>query len=82
MYQDTDVIFPSSFYLAANRRVTLYGDNAVAGERLWRGAANVMISSVPDNGKPAMLRNALPEVTFSPEEIGGTTLDITARADG
>ncbi|HAV2049153.1 TPA: hypothetical protein JHJ87_005684, partial [Raoultella ornithinolytica] len=41
-----------------------------------------MISSVPDNGKPAMLRNALPEVTFYPEEIGGTLLDITARADG
>lgn len=80
--QSTDVIFPSSVCLVAGRRITLYGDNAVAGERLWRGAANVMISSVPDNGKPAMLRNALPEVTFSPEEIGGTTLDITARADG
>lgn len=80
--QDTDVIFPSSFYLAANRRVTLYGDNAVAGERLWRGAANVMISSTPASGKPAMLRNALPEATFMPDEIGGTTLDVNARADG
>ncbi|MGO2251692.1 MAG: hypothetical protein ACTH6L_11725 [Raoultella ornithinolytica] len=80
--QSTDVIFPSSVCLVADRQITLYGDNAVAGERLWRGAANVMISSVPDNGKPAMLRNALPEVTFSPEEIGGATLDINARADG
>lgn len=80
--QSTDVIFPSSVCLVAGRQITLYGDNAVAGERLWRGAANVMISSVPDNGKPAMLRNALPEVTFYPEEIGGTLLDITARADG
>ncbi len=80
--QDTDVIFPSSFYLAANRRVTLYGDNALAGERLWRGAANVMISSTPASGKPAMLRNALPEATFMPDEIGGTTLDVNARADG
>ncbi|HBR5492784.1 TPA: hypothetical protein L9Y94_004875, partial [Klebsiella pneumoniae] len=80
--QDTDVMFPSSFYLAANRRVTLYGDNAVAGARLWRGAANVMISSVPDNGKPAMLRNALPEATFMPDEIGGDRLDINARSDG
>ncbi|HHJ4263666.1 TPA: SGNH/GDSL hydrolase family protein [Klebsiella pneumoniae] len=80
--QDTDVIFPSSFYLAANRRVTLYGDNAVAGERKWRGAANVMISSTPASGKPAMLRNALPEATFMPDEIGGTTLDVNARSDG
>lgn len=80
--QDTDVIFPSSFYLAANRRVTLYGDNAVAGERLWRGAANVMISSTPASGKPAMLRNALPEATFMPDEIGGARLDINARSDG
>ncbi|WP_394467163.1 SGNH/GDSL hydrolase family protein [Raoultella ornithinolytica] len=80
--QDTDVIFPSSFYLAANRQVTLYGDNAVAGERKWHGAANVMISSTPASGKPAMLRNALPEATFMPDEIGGTTLDINARADG
>ncbi|HCI6491701.1 TPA: hypothetical protein NPP04_004941, partial [Klebsiella pneumoniae] len=80
--QSTDVIFPSSVCLVAGRQITLYGDNAVAGERLWRGAANVMISSVPDNGKPALLRNALPEVTFYPEEIGGTTLDINARADG
>lgn len=80
--QDTDVMFPSSFYLAANRRVTLYGDNAVVGERLWRGAANVMISSTPASGKPAMLRNALPEATFMPDEIGGARLDINARADG
>ncbi|HAV2045399.1 TPA: hypothetical protein JHJ56_003033 [Raoultella ornithinolytica] len=80
--QSTDVIFPSSVCLVTGRQITLYGDNAVAGERLWRGAANVMISSTPANGQPAMLRNALPEVTFSPEEIGGTTLDITARADG
>ncbi|HAV2045037.1 TPA: hypothetical protein JHJ56_000462 [Raoultella ornithinolytica] len=80
--QDTDVMFPSTVYLAANRRVTLYGENAVAGERLWRGAANVMISSTPASGQPAMLRNALPEVTFMPDEIGGTSLDINARADG
>lgn len=80
--QDTDVMFPSSFYLAANRRVTLYGDNAVAGERLWRGAANVMISSTPASGKPAMLRNALPEATFMPDEVGGSKLDINARSDG
>lgn len=80
--QDTDVMFPSSFYIAANRRVTLYGDNAVAGERLWRGAANVMISSTPESGKPAMLRNAIPEATFMPDEIGGARLDINARSDG
>ncbi|EMH4130421.1 SGNH/GDSL hydrolase family protein [Serratia marcescens] len=79
--QSTDVMFPSSVYLVAGRPVTLYGENTVAGERLWHDASNVMISSTPTNGKPAILRNALPEVTFHPEDIGGT-LDINARADG
>ncbi|MBH3264980.1 hypothetical protein I5R69_25920, partial [Serratia marcescens] len=79
--QSTDVMFPSSVYLVAGRPVTLYGENFISGVREWLSGANMAISSTPAAGKPSVLRSALPDVTFRPEEIGGTTIEVNARAD-
>ncbi|MGP2851305.1 phage tailspike protein [Serratia bockelmannii] len=79
--QSTGVMFPSSLCLLAARPVTLYGENFISGAREWLSGANMAISSTPAAGKPSVLRSALPDVTFRPEEIGGTTIEVNARAD-
>ncbi|MBH2746444.1 SGNH/GDSL hydrolase family protein [Serratia marcescens] len=79
--QSTGVMFTSSLCLVSGRSVTLYGENFISGAREWRHGANMAISSTPAAGKPSVLRSALPDVTFKPEEIGGTTIEVNARAD-
>lgn len=79
--QSTGVMFTSSLCLVPGRPVTLYGENFISGAREWLSGANMAISSTPAAGKPSVLRSALPDVTFKPEEIGGTTIEVNARAD-
>lgn len=79
--QSTEVLFPSSVYFIAGRPVTLYGSNMVAGARSWSEGANLAVTSIPVAGKPAFFRSAYPDVTFTPDEIGGETIDIMARED-
>ncbi|EPF7464135.1 hypothetical protein ACSTTR_002106 [Serratia marcescens] len=79
--QSTGVMFTSSLCLVSGRPVTLYGENFISGAREWLSGANMAISSTPATGKPSVLRSALPDVTFKPEEIGGTTIEVNARAD-
>ncbi|MBH2767616.1 SGNH/GDSL hydrolase family protein [Serratia marcescens] len=79
--QSTGVMFTSSLCLVPGRPVTLYGENFISGVREWLSGANMAISSTPAAGKPSVLRSALPDVTFRPEEIGGTTIEVNARAD-
>lgn len=81
MEQSTGVMFTSSLCLVSGRPVTLYGENFISGVREWLKGANMAISSTPAAGKPSVLRSALPDVTFKPEEIGGTTIEVNARAD-
>lgn len=80
--QNTDVIFPSYFYAVDGRPQRFYGANMVSGDRPWRNGADIVLSSHGYEGKPVLLKNALPDAMIMPSEINGPTLNINARADG
>ncbi len=80
--QNTDVIFPSYFYAVDGRPQRFYGANMVSGNRPWRNGADIVLSSHGYEGKPALLKDVVPDAMIMPSEINGPTLNINARADG
>ncbi|MBK5755785.1 SGNH/GDSL hydrolase family protein, partial [Klebsiella pneumoniae] len=80
--QNTDVIFPSYFYAVDGRPQRFYGANMVSGNRPWRNGADIVLSSHGYEGKPVLLKDAVPDAMIMPSEINGPTLNINARADG
>ncbi|HIE4168434.1 TPA: hypothetical protein ACXNYA_002984 [Klebsiella pneumoniae] len=80
--QNTDVIFPAYFYAVDGRPLRFYGANLVSGPRRWRGNTDIVLSSHGYEGKPVLLRDAVPDAMIMPSEINGPTLNINARADG
>ncbi|CAN1741506.1 Flagellar biosynthesis, cell-distal portion of basal-body rod [Klebsiella pneumoniae] len=80
--QNTDVIFPAYFYAVDGRPQRFYGANMVSGNRPWRNGADIVLSSHGYEGKPALLKDVVPDAMIMPSEINGPTLNINARADG
>lgn len=80
--QNTDVIFPAYFYAVDGRPLRFYGANMVSGDRPWRDNTDIVLSSHGYEGKPVLLKDALPDAMIMPSEINGPTLNINARADG